>query len=202
MEASGVLEELTAEGDFKELLAEWVKGDKERTQREVFRFRAAVFVAVVAAILAAAQMLGSNVIEDMMHSNAVASDLLTVAVPENELEARLAFWDLSPEERASLQQRVEQMKQLAVDFDPNIQGQAIESALLQEANRYHQERDAFLEKDRNFDYAQLLLELTIILGAVAILAVSRAVITVAAASGVLGVLILLNGITLWVHLPI
>lgn len=127
----------------------------------------------MAAILSVAQLLGANVIEDMMHSNFVSSDLLTVAIPDDDLEARIAFGNPSPGERQSLQQRIDRFKALAHEFDPNIKGQALQSELFDEANRYHRERDVFLEKDKNFDFAQVLLEISIVVASISILAINR-----------------------------
>ncbi len=203
MEAREVIEGAgDAQSDLRAILADWVKGDKERDRREAFCFRAALLVAYLALILALVNVLGDNVIEDMMHANFVSSDLLTVAIPVEDLETRLAFGSPNAGERQNAQERIDRLTTLANEFDPNVKGQTLRRALLDEANRYHHERDVFLEKDKNFDFAQVFLEIAIVVASVSIFTVNRWLIMLAVAGGVVGTALMVNGLTLWVNLPL
>ncbi len=63
-------------------------------------------------------------------------------------------------------------------------------------------RDRAQEQDANFDYASVLYQIAIVLGSVAILALSRPVLAVSLVLGGIATLLMLNGFFLLVHLPL
>ncbi len=71
----------------------------------------------------------------------------------------------------------------------------------QEARRLERERDVNRDKDPYFDYAEVLLQIAIVLASVSILSGSRPVFGVSLVTAVLGALLSINGYTLLVKIP-
>jgi hypothetical protein len=63
-------------------------------------------------------------------------------------------------------------------------------------------RDRASEQDNNFDYAEVVLQLALVLGSVAILASNRTVLAVSAVLGIIGAALTLNGFLLLFPLPL
>ena len=57
-------------------------------------------------------------------------------------------------------------------------------------------------QDGNFDYSEVFLQLAIVLGSVAILASSRAVLTMSLVLGGIGTVLMINGFLLLFPLPV
>jgi hypothetical protein len=74
--------------------------------------------------------------------------------------------------------------------------------LLAKAQAYEQRRDRAARQDPNFDYAQALYQIAIVLGSVSIVATSRRLLILAVALGAVATLLMLNGLLLLVELPI
>jgi hypothetical protein len=70
-----------------------------------------------------------------------------------------------------------------------------------EAKQLEQERDLNRSKDPYFDYAEVLLQIAIVMSSIAILASSRRVFIFACVAATLGALLTLNGFFLLVKIP-
>ena len=62
-------------------------------------------------------------------------------------------------------------------------------------------RDAAVERDNNFDFAEVALQLALVLGSVAILALNRAILGLSCAFGALGAALTINGFLLIMPIP-
>ncbi len=71
----------------------------------------------------------------------------------------------------------------------------------EEARQLDAERDKNRAKDPYFDYAEVLLQISIVMASISILAVSRRIFSFAIGSASLGALFMLNGFFLIVKLP-
>jgi len=71
-----------------------------------------------------------------------------------------------------------------------------------QAEAFEAMRDRASVQDNNFDYAEVVLQLALVLGSVAILASNRAILLVAAALGALGTALTVNGFLLLADLPL
>jgi hypothetical protein len=71
----------------------------------------------------------------------------------------------------------------------------------EDARRLEAERDRNLSKDPYFDYAEVLLQISIVMASISILAVSRQIFYFATVSALLGTLLMLNGYLLIVKVP-
>ncbi|RYE52141.1 MAG: DUF4337 family protein [Rhizobiaceae bacterium] len=73
--------------------------------------------------------------------------------------------------------------------------------LMAQAKAFEAVRDRASEQDNNFDYAEVVLQLALVLGSVAILAGNRAVLAISAVLGAVGTVLTLNGFVLLFPLP-
>ncbi len=191
-----------AQGDLRGLLSDWAEENKARKRDDRFRVLASVVVALLAAILASVNLCADNTIEDMTHGNFVAADLLTVALAEDDIKDRLTFdAALSPAQRQHEQERIAALTGMAREFDPSIGANVAIGDLLREASRYHRAREVALTREKNFDFAQIALEISILLASISIIALSRWLLTLATFGGATGAALFANGFALWVILP-
>jgi hypothetical protein len=70
-----------------------------------------------------------------------------------------------------------------------------------DAKKLEHERDRSREKDPYFDYAEVLLQIAIVMASVSILSTSRPMFLFSLALALGGALLTVNGYTLWFRLP-
>jgi hypothetical protein len=205
--------------DAADLIAEIHEDRAENEAAETFRNRAALLIACLAAVLAVGGLGGGNATDDMIGNNIKASDTWafyqaknvrqTVYKIESEaLETELAAGGLSPTARAAAEKRLADYKATIARYDsePDPKAPGDETAgegkkqLGARAKAYEEAFEQASERDDNFDFAEVLLQLALVLGSVAILAVNRWILIVSAALGALGALLTLNGFLLLVPL--
>jgi Domain of unknown function (DUF4337) len=197
---------------------------EERATHEAddkFRDRAALLIALLAMLLAVGSLGGGNVAEDMVHNNIKASDTWAFYQAKNvrqtqyriavdQMQAQLAAdAGLPPQVRAHLQETVDQYKATIARYDdepdPAAPGDSLrgegKKQLSAQARSYEVLRERAGAQDSNFDYSEVALQLAIVLGSVAILALSRKVLYIAIGLGVVGALLMINGFTLMFPLP-
>jgi hypothetical protein len=206
--------------DAAELISEIREERAENEAEETFRNRAALLIAIFAMLLAVGSLGGGNVAEDMVHANIKASDTWAFYQAKNvrqtayrlaadEMKLQLASPALSPEARAALEQNIEKYEQTITRYDdepdPAAPGDTLrgegKKQLFAQARSYERERERAGEQDANFDYSEVAFQLALVLGSVAILALSRPVLYLAVGLGVVGVILMINGFTLLFHLP-
>jgi hypothetical protein len=71
-----------------------------------------------------------------------------------------------------------------------------------QAQAYEAAREVASAQDSNFDLAEVLLQLALVLGSVAILALNRIVLIASLGLGLVGTLLVINGFFLLVPLPL
>lgn len=195
--------------------------DKNVSADELFRARAALCIAILAAALALASLLGDNADQDQLAGNVQAADAYAFYQAKNirQTDYKLAIddldWDLenntelSPAQRAALQERRDNY-QATVDryesepdaSDPTnlLKGEG-KKELLARARFYEQARDAAGARGNNYDYAAGLLQIAIVIASVAIITLLRPLLYVALALGGIALFFLLNGLFGLVSLP-
>lgn len=206
--------------DAAELISEIREERAEHEADDKFRDRAALLIAILAMLLAVGSLGGGNVAEDMIHNNIKASDTWAFFQAKNvrqtqyrlaadELETQLANPGLSPEVRAALQAKVDAYKATIARYDDEpdpaaprdtLRGEG-KKQLSAQARSYEALRERASAQDSNFDYSEVALQLAIVLGSVAILAVSRKVLYISLGLGVVGALLMINGFLLMFPLP-
>lgn len=195
---------------------------QERAEDDRFRSSAALIIAVLAMLLAITTLGGGNVAEDMVNSNIKASDTWAfyqaknvrqtvneLAADQLELELQRDTAGLSPAVRKAYEEKIQKYRARVERYEsepdpkaPNdpTQGEG-KKELTARAKQYEQIRLHAQEQDPNFDYAEALFQIAIVLGSVAILATSRPVLRISIGMGVLATILMLNGYFLFFQLP-
>jgi shikimate kinase len=206
--------------DAAELISEIREARASHEAEDKFRDRAAMLIAIMAMLLAVGSLGGGNVAEDMIHNNIKASDTWAFFQAKNvrqtqyrlaadELETQLANPGLSPEVRTALQEKVNAYRATVTRYDDepdpaaptdSLRGEG-KKQLSMRARRYESLRERAGAQDSNFDYSEVAFQLAIVLGSVAILALSRKVLYISIGLGVIGALLMVNGFTLMFMLP-
>ncbi|MFA9201643.1 MAG: DUF4337 domain-containing protein [Cypionkella sp.] len=201
-----------------ELIAELREERSDRADTEQFANRAALLIALMAATLAIGGLGGGNATDAMIASNIRASDTWAFYQAKNvrqtmyeieaaELAARLP--DAPAASRAEFERRLADYRATIARYDdepdPAAPGDPLrgegKQQLMAQARAFEAERAVAEARDDNFDYAEVLLQLALVLGSVAILAHNRAVLLASAVLGAIGGLLTLNGFLLLVNLP-
>jgi hypothetical protein len=178
--------------------------------RERFRNRAALVIAVVAAILAICELGGDDAKTRMVNNNIRASDTWSFYQAKNmrqtayrlaadELKRQLVSPDQAAAVRAAAVADLKTYEKTAARYedDPGKDGK---KQLQAQAKRFEEARDRASERNESFDLAQMLLQLAVVLGSVSILALSRPLLVTAALLGCGGLALVINGFLLVVPL--
>ena len=207
--------------DAAELIAEIHEERAESHAVDRFRSRAALMIAVMAGVLAVSDLGGGNATDDMIGENIKASDTWAFFQAKNvrqtqyklaadQLTARLADPSLVAAERSALESQVAKYKETIARYDDEPDPAAPQDTLRGEgkkqlsaqARSYERLRERASARDANFDFSEVAFQLALVLGSVAILAVSRPVLGIAMGLGVLGTLLMINGFMLLFPLPL
>jgi hypothetical protein len=187
--------------------------EERREHTDSFRRRAAISIGVLAMLLAISGLGGGNATKEMLNANILASDTYSFYQAKNvrqtsnqlaadELEALLLTHPTLPAEvQSQLQDSVNRAKATVARYESDPATGEGKVELLQKAQNYEQRRDRAARQDPNFDFAQALYQISIVLGSVSIVATSRQLLLLATGLGSLATLLMLNGFLLLVDLP-
>ena len=195
----------------------------ENDAEERFRSRVALLIAFMAMLLAITSLGGGNAAEDIFNHNIHASDTwnfyqaknirqtaLRLAADQLESELMMAGAALSPEARAGVEARIKVYRDTVARYesepdkdDPTnpIRGEG-KKELTARAKHFESERDRAQKQDPNFDFAEALYQIAIVLASVSILANSRMIVTAALVAGALATVLMINGYFLLFRLPL
>ena len=181
---------------------------------ETFRRRTAIVIGVIAMLLAITTLGGSSAMKAMLNANIHASDTYNFYQSRNirqtatqlaaeALEVQLATRpDLTPETRAEVQKRIDRYRARVARYESDPQGGEGKQELLAKAKTFEALRDHAIEQDPNFEFAEALFQIAIVLGSVSIVAASRMLLWACIGLAGLASLLSLNGFLLIVHLPL
>ncbi|MCA1647899.1 MAG: DUF4337 domain-containing protein [Chloroflexi bacterium] len=185
----------------------------ERGEEARFRRRAAIAIGVLAMLLAISGLGGGNATKEMLNANIQASDTYAFYQAKNirqtdnqlaagELEALLLTQpSISDDARTQIQARIDRYKATVARYESEPSTGEGKVELLQKAQAYEQRRDRAARQDPNFDYAQALFQISIVLGSVSIVAASRPLLLLGIGLGGLATVLMLNGFLLLFELP-
>ena len=175
----------------------------------------------MAMLLAIGSLGGGNATDDMVFGNIKASDTWAFYQAKNvrqtqyriaadRLEVELADPTLNATERAAMEAQLQRYRETIARYDNEPDPKAPADSLRGEGKRqlaaqarsYEAVRERAEAQDGNFDYSEVFLQLAIVLGSVAILASSRAVLTLSVALGAIGTVLMVNGFLLLFPLPV
>ena len=179
-----------------------------------FRRLTGIYLGVVAMLLAITSLGGSNATKVMVNANIQASDTYGFYQSKNirqtiyritaeELEGQLLAQPGMPEDaRAKIEKSIERYRSRAELYESDPATGEGKTELLAKAKDWEAKRDQAAERDPNFDFAEALFQIAIVLGSVSIVAASRALVKLSGALAVAASLLMINGYFLLVHLPL
>jgi hypothetical protein len=184
-----------------------LKSDKDELNKWV-----GVYIGVLAVLLAICGVGGANAAKDATRANIEASNTwafyqaktirrTSYTLAADELELMLASEPgMAGPTRKAVEDKIKSHRAEAdrLKKDP-LDGT---DALQAKGRTLETERDIALRKDPYFDWSQALLQIAIVLASVHLIIGNLLLLGLSAGLGGLGVLLMINGYTLWVALPL
>ena len=190
--------------------AEMMEKDRER---DLFKQRAAVAIAVFAMVLAICGLGGSNAGKEALNNNVLASNFFNfyqaknmrqtafmLAADEIELD-RLTDPAVPEASKQALQKKLDDYKAMIARYESDPASNEGKKELLVRAKEHEELRDHALKQDPYFDYAEALLQIAIVLISVSIIASLPWLAFFGGTVGLIGVLLTINGFWLLVEIP-
>ncbi len=181
--------------------------EMEEVMGHKFTRRVALTTAIFAVILAITSLGGNNAMKEMILTQQQASDQWAFyqakAGREHFYHGQKMRLELDLMEKETLKPEIRQryetlLKEMATQEERyGNERKDIEH----EARKLEHERDVARSKDPYFDYAEVLLQIAIVMATVAILAESRLIFGVSLIAAALGTLFCCNGFFLLLHVP-
>lgn len=180
--------------------------------REWFRRLAAIYVGVAAMLLAIAALGGSEATKEMLNANIHASDTYAFYQAKNirqtdyqiaaeQLELLAAGSPgLTAEHLAKVDRLVKKYRETVERYESEPARGEGKKELLAKAHDWEHKRDHAAAQLPNFEYAEALFQIAIVLGSVAIVAASPWLLGVSGVLAVVGLLLTANGYLLVVPL--
>jgi hypothetical protein len=178
-----------------------------------FRKLTGIYLGIVAMLLAITALGGSNATKTMTNANIQASDIYgyyqakdirqtVYRVAAEQLEAQLLARPGMPDAaRSKIEDAIKRYRDRAERYESDLSTGAGKQELLAKAKEWEAKRDHAAERDPNFDFAEALFQIAIVVGSVSIVAASRSLVKLSGVLAVAGTLLMLNGYFLLVHLP-
>jgi hypothetical protein len=119
-----------------------------------------------------------------------------------QLEAELLSQPGMPEEaRSKIGGMIQRFRERVDRYETDPSTGEGKKELLEKAKEFETKRDHAAERDPNFDFAEALFQIAIVLGSVSIVAASRSLVKLSGVLAIAGTLLMINGYFLIVHLP-
>lgn len=199
--------------DIEEIAEKIAEREQEEKQEDQLHNRVAIYIGIVAILLAITGLGGNNATKDYMGANISAADVYAhyqaksiretvYALTAEELSALLASRpDLPEQSRADLAARIERLKAATAHYESDPEHGDGKKELLAKAQAFEKRRDIAQERDPYFDYAEALLQISILLASVSLVAKARVVLWASFVLAALGTLLMINAFTLLVNIP-
>jgi hypothetical protein len=180
----------------------------EEMKAKTFTKRIALTTAIFAVLLAITSLGGNNAMKEMLLAQQQSSDqwafYQSKAMREhlyktNGLRLELDILERGAGMKAEVKKRYEALLKDMRAEEARYAGE--KKKIEEEAKHLEAERDKNMKKDPYFDYAEVLLQISIVMASISILAASRQIFYFALVSASLGTLLMLNGYLLIVKLP-
>jgi len=198
-------------------IAEKIRGEEHEAHSAEadanFRKFTGIYLGIVAMLLAITALGGSNATKTMLNANIQASDIYgyyqskyirqtVYQLTAEELEAGLLSQRGMPEEaRTKIAGMIQRFRDRVDRYESDPSTGEGKKELLAKAKEFETKRDHAAERDPNFDFAEALFQIAIVLGSVSIVAASRSLVKLSGVLAIAGTLLMINGYFLLVHLP-
>jgi Domain of unknown function (DUF4337) len=172
-----------------------------------------VYIGVIAAFMAVCTMLGNNATKDANRFNIEASNAWSFFQAKNlrrqmvrlhvdQLEMDLASNEgLPASQRTAYMKRIETYKALDKVLSSDKERNEGLDQLFENAKAREAQRDEALRKDPYFDWAQVLLQIALVLASVCLVTGAVWLLYASGVLGILGVLMMLDGMFMLVTIP-
>lgn len=180
----------------------------EEARGKIFTKRVALVTAVFAVILAISSLGGNNATKEMLLAQQQSSDQWAFyqakSIREHLYKSQKMKMEADLLERGSamkpdVRKHYEEMlKKMA---DEEVRYNSEKKEIEGEAKKLEHERDIYRSKDPYFDYAEVLLQISIVMASISILALSRQIFYFSLCTASLGTLLTLNGYLLLFRIP-
>jgi hypothetical protein len=199
-------------------IAEKIHGEEHEAHTAAadanFRKFTGIYLGIIAMLLAITALGGSNATKTMLNANIQASDIygyyqaknirqtvyqLTAEQLDSEL---LALPEMPEAARTKIQDRINRYRERVDRYESDPSSGDGKKELLAKAKEFEVRRDHAAERDPNFDFAEALFQIAIVLGSVSIVAASRPLVHLSGILAIAGTLLMINGYFLLVHLPL
>jgi hypothetical protein len=198
-------------------IAEKIRGEEHEAHSAEadanFRKFTGIYLGIVAMLLAITALGGSNATKTMLNANIQASDIYgyyqskyirqtVYQLTAEELEAGLLSQPGIPEEaRTKIAGMIQRFRDRVDRYESDPSTGEGKKELLAKAKEFETKRDHAAERDPNFDFAEALFQIAIVLGSVSIVAASRSLVKLSGVLAIAGTLLMIKGYFLLVHLP-
>jgi hypothetical protein len=180
----------------------------EEIRNKGFTRRVAITTAIYAVMLAIAALGGNNAMKDMLLAQQQSSDQWAFyqakvireheyRIQQKRLEVELAERGagMAPEAR-------QQYEALLAEFTAETKRYNTEKKDIEkDAKKLEHERDVNRQRDPYFDFAEVLLQIAIVMSSVSILSSSRLMYGLSLILALGGTFLMINGYSLWTMLP-
>ena len=179
-----------------------------------FRRLTGIYLGVVAMLLAITSLGGLNATKVMLNANVQASDIYgyyqskyirqtIYQITAEELEGQLLAQPGMPQEaKTKIEAAIQRYRSRAERYESEPSTAEGKQELLATAKAWEAKRDLAAERDPNFDFAEALFQIAIVLGSVSIVAASRTLVKLSGVLAAVASLLMINGYFLLVHLPL
>jgi hypothetical protein len=187
--------------------------DADKENKEIRDRWIAVYIGIVAVILAICAMGGGNATKDSTRYNIEATNgwaffqaknlrrnALILSIDELELTLKTSP-TLSPEARALFDGKIAERKAQIAKLTNDPEGKEGLDQLWEKNKGIEKQRDESLRRDPYFDYGQAFLQIAIVIASIALISSGNMLLLFSLACAIVGVLSTLNGFTMLFNVP-
>jgi len=180
----------------------------EEMRNTGFTRRVAITTAIYAVMLAIAALGGNNAMKDMLLAQQQSSDQWSfyqakvIREHEYRIQQRRLEVELAERGAGMAPEARQQYEALLAEFTAETKRYNTEKKDIEkDAKKLEHERDVNRQRDPYFDFAEVLLQIAIVMSSVSILSRSRLMYGLSLILALSGTFLMINGYTLWVILP-
>jgi hypothetical protein len=200
--------------DLEEEREESAKREVKEQAKDKFRSRAAVWIAVLAALMAIRGLGGEDAKDEMIAKNIETSDAWAhyqakdirqadYKIAADQLAGDVKYNGWTGDRLADAQKRLKKLQDSVQHYesDPTAKGAGAggKVQLKAEATELQEKRERYEHRNKSFDYAEMFYQLGLVLASVSILITSRKLLTASIILGIIGAVLTANGF--WLFLP-
>ena len=180
----------------------------EEIRNKAFTRRVAITTAIYAVMLAIAALGGNNAMKDMLLAQQQSSDqwafyqAKVIREHEYRLQQKRLEVELAERGAGMAPEARQQYEALLAEFAAETKRYNTEKKDIEkDAKKLEHERDVNRQRDPYFDFAEVLLQIAIVMSSVSILSSSRLMYGLSLILALGGTFLMINGYSLWTMLP-